>query len=93
MQEDCEFPAAWATDSRSGASFFLLLVITEPNWAQLGMTRDSERTKDRETDMQKVGARCVGHSDVDTQQPHCVCSLLYSLHLLCFFSLSLFFKA
>jgi hypothetical protein len=55
---------------------WLLLNLTGANWAAMG---DAERTQNRQTD-RKIGARCSGCSDGDTQQPHC-------------FSLSLFFKA
>jgi hypothetical protein len=83
-QEDCCSKPAWANSSRDpiwSELFSHSLVITEPNWAAMG---DAERTQDR----QRVGARCVGHLG-GAAQP----SLLYSLHLLCFFSLSLLFKA
>jgi hypothetical protein len=56
------------------------------------MMGDAERTKDRQTDMQKVGARCVGHSGGDAKQPHCFLPLLISSLYTASF-LYLFFKA
>jgi hypothetical protein len=78
-----------------GASFFslpywsswLLLNLTGPNWAVMG---DAKRTQDRQADRKwdqvcwPLGWRCTAAS--------LLFYLYYSLHLLCFFSLSLFFK-
>jgi hypothetical protein len=74
------------------ASFFLLLLLLDlsgPNWVVMG---DAERTKDRQTDRQKVGPGVLG-TWVETLNSLIASFLYYSLHLLCCFSLSLFFKA
>jgi hypothetical protein len=36
--------------SLAGMSFLSLLVITEPNWDLLGVTRDAEKTQDKQRD-------------------------------------------
>jgi hypothetical protein len=74
----------------SGASFVSLLVITEltvPNWAAMG---DSEKTQDTQID-RKLGPDVL-RAWVETHTLF-ASFLYYSLNLLCFLTLSLFFKA
>jgi hypothetical protein len=57
----------------------LLLNLTGPNCAATG---DAEKTQNRQTDRQKVGARCVGHSGRDIQPS----LLLFSIILFIYFA-------
>jgi hypothetical protein len=59
--------------SLAGASFLPLLVITKPNWE---VTGDAERTQDRQTD-RKLGPGLLS-AQVETHNPHCFFSLLFS---------------
>jgi hypothetical protein len=69
-------------------SHSLLLNLTGPKWVA---TEDSERTQDTQTD-RKLGPGVLG-AQVETHNSLIASFLYYSLHLLCLFSLSLFFKA
>jgi hypothetical protein len=65
------------------------LLFYQPSWGRLEMQKG--QTID---DMQKVGAKCAGHSDGDAHQLHCFFSSLFFKALLlynslkpCFFSI------
>jgi hypothetical protein len=66
------------------ASFLMNSCSTEPNQGQLEMQK-GQMIEDRHAESWD---QCAGHSDGDTQQPHCFFSLVFSsFTLLLFFTI------